>query len=131
MTLRGASRPDGSFETMIGIAGSSWPLIDGHVAGRGRADDRATPTLVVDCHMRELRDRPLPRPGKATTAASTLKHAPITRFGSLGRVPREFSPRSSNSLIFTSREFTALIRGREPKQVFATPHCPLQNDMVE
>jgi transposase InsO family protein len=46
--------------------------------------------FVIDCHTRELLGRHLSRSGKAKTAASALEHALIGRFGTLGRVPREF-----------------------------------------
>ena len=76
-------------------------------AGR---DGWATLALVIDCHTRELLGWHLSRSGKATTAASALEHALITRFGTLGRVTQEFLLRSDNGLIFTSRKFTALVR---------------------
>ena len=73
----------------------------------------------------------LSRSGKATTAASALEPALITRFGTLGRVTQEFLLRSDNGLVFTSRKFTALVRSYGLKQEFITPHCPQQNGMVE
>ncbi|WP_199725345.1 IS3 family transposase, partial [Gemmobacter lutimaris] len=97
-------------------------------AGR---DGWATLALVIDCHTRELLGWHLSRSGKATTAASALEHALITRFGTLGRVPAEFLLRSDNGLVFTSRKFTALVRSYGLKQEFITPHCPQQNGMVE
>jgi putative transposase len=69
--------------------------------------------------------------GKACTASSALEHALIARFGTLGRVPAPFLLRSDNGLVFTSRSFTALVRGYGLKQEFITPHCPQQNGMVE
>lgn len=54
-------------------------------AGR---DGWATLALVIDCHTRELLGWHLSRSGKATTAASALEHALISRFGTLGKVPR-------------------------------------------
>ena len=64
-------------------------------AGR---DGWATLALVIDCHTRELLGWHLSRSGKATTAASALEHALITRFGTLGRVTQEFLLRSDNVL---------------------------------
>jgi len=71
------------------------------------------------------------RSGKATTAASALEHALISRFGTLGRVNRAFLLRSDNGLVFTSRKFTALVRSYGLKQEFITPHCPQQTDVIE
>lgn len=91
----------------------------------------ASLALVIDCHTRELLGWHLSRTGKATTAASALEHALISRFGTLGRVNKEFLLRSDNGLVFTSRHFTALVRSYGLKQEFITPHCPQQNGMVE
>ena len=41
---------------------------------------------------------------------AALEHALITRFGTLGRVPAEFLLRSDNGLVFTSRDYTALVQ---------------------
>ena len=60
-------------------------------AGR---DGWTTLALVIDCHTRELLGWHLSRSGKATTAASALEHALISRFGTLGKVTREFLLRS-------------------------------------
>ena len=73
----------------------------------------------------------LSRSGKAITAASALEHALINRFGSLGKVPKEFLLRSDNGLVFTSHRYTALVRSYGLRQEFITPHCPQQNGMVE
>lgn len=94
-------------------------------------DGWASLALVIDCHTRELLGWHLSRSGKATTASAALEHALIARFGTLGRVDREFLLRSDNGLIFTSRHFTALVRGYGLRQEFITPHCPQQNGMVE
>lgn len=67
--------------------------------------------LVIDCHTRELLGWHLPRSGKATPTASALEHALISRFDTLGRVDQEFLLRSDNGPIFTSRHYTALVRG--------------------
>ncbi|MPT28975.1 MAG: IS3 family transposase [Achromobacter sp.] len=97
-------------------------------AGR---DGWATLALVIDCHTRELLGWHLSRSGKAGTAGSALEHALIARFGALGRVPIPFLLRSDNGLVFTSRSYTALVRGYELRQEFITPHCPQQNGMVK
>ena len=62
---------------------------------------------------------------------SALEQALITRFGTLGRVPDSFLLRSDNGLVFTSRRYTALVRGYGLRQEFITPHCPQQKGMVE
>lgn len=69
-----------------------------------------TLALVIHCHTRELLGWHLSRSSKATTAASALEHALISRFGTLGRVNNAFLLRSDNVLVFTSRKFTALVR---------------------
>ncbi len=97
-------------------------------AGR---DGWTTIALVMDCHTRELLGWNLSRGGKTTTAASTLEHALIARFGTLGRLETPFLLRSDNGLIFTYRHYTALVRSYELKQEFITPHCPQQNDMMK
>lgn len=97
-------------------------------AGR---DGWATLALVIDCHTRELLGWHLSRSGRASTASSALEHALIARFGTLGRVPKPFLLRSDNGLVFTSRNYTALVRSYGLHQEFITPHCPQQNGMVE
>ena len=87
--------------------------------------------LVVDCHTRELLGWHLSRSGKATTAAAALEQALIARYGTLGRVARSFLLRSDNGLVFTSRNYTRLVRSYGLRQEFITPHCPQQNGMVE
>ncbi len=94
-------------------------------------DGWATLALVIDCHTRELLGWHLSRSGKACTAGNALEHALIARFGTLGRVPAPFLLRSDNGLGFTSRSYTALVRGYGLRQEFITPHCPQQNGMVE
>ena len=61
-------------------------------------DGWASLALVIDCHTRELLGWQLSRSGKATTAASALEHALISRFGTLGRVDQEFLLRSGNGV---------------------------------
>ena len=87
-------------------------------------DGWASLALVIDCHTRELLGWHLSRSGKATTASAALEHALIARFGTLGRVDREFLLRSDNGLVFTSRHFTALVRSYHRSQEVITPHCP-------
>ena len=97
----------------------------------GGRDGWLTLALVVDCHTRQLLGWQLLRSGKASTAASALEQALITRYGSLGRVTSPFLLRSDNGLVFTSRHYTRLVRSYGLKQEFITPHCPQQNGMVE
>jgi transposase InsO family protein len=66
-------------------------------------DGWASLALVIDCHTRELLGWHLSRSGKATTASAALEHALISRFGTLGRVDREFLLRSDNGLVFTGQ----------------------------
>lgn len=97
----------------------------------GGRDGWLTLALVIDCCTRQLLGWHLSRTGKASTAAAALEQALITRFGTLGRVPKPFLLRSDNGLVFTSRQFTRLVRSYGLKQEFITPHCPQQNGMVE
>ena len=94
-------------------------------------DGWATLALVMDCHSRELLGWHLSHSGRSKTAESALEQALITRFGTLGRVPKSFLLRSDNGLVFTSRSYTALVRGYGLRQEFITPHSPEQNGMVE
>lgn len=87
--------------------------------------------LVIDCHTRQLLGWHLSRSGKATTASAALEQALISRYGSLGRVPRAFLLRSDNGLVFTSRDYTRLVKSYGLRQEFITPHCPQQNGMIE
>ena len=73
----------------------------------------------------------LSRSGRASTAPSALEHALIAQVGTLGRVPKLFLLRSDNGLVFTSRDYTALVRSYGLRQEFNTPHCPQQNGMIE
>lgn len=95
----------------------------------GGRDGWLSLALVMDCHTRELLGRHLLlfASGKATTAEAALEQALVTRYGSLGRVPESFLLRSDNGLVFTSRRFTAVVRGYGLRQEFMTPHCPQQN----
>ena len=97
----------------------------------GGRDGWLTLALVIDCYTWQLLCWHLSRSGKATTAAAALEQALITRFGVLGRVPNPFLLRSDNGLVFTSRNYTRLVRGYGLQQEFITPHCPQQNGMVE
>jgi len=60
-----------------------------------------------------------------------MENALITRFGTLGRVQELFLLRSDNGLVFTSHDYTRLVRSYSLRQEFITPHCPQQNCMVE
>jgi len=94
-------------------------------------DGWAVLALVIDCCSRELLGWHLSRSGKSKTAESALEQALIARFGTLGRVPVAFLLRSDNGLVFTSRSYTALVRGYGLRQEFITPHTPEQNGLVE
>lgn len=94
-------------------------------------DGWATLALVIDCHSRELLGWHLSRSGKSKTAESALEQALINRFGTLGRVPAPFLLRSDNGLVFTSRNYTRLVRSYGLRQEFITPHSPEQNGMIE
>lgn len=97
----------------------------------GGRDGWLSLALVIDCYTRQLLGWHLSRSGKATTAVAALEQALITRFGVLGRVPIPFLLRSDNGLVFTSRDYTRLVRSYGLRQEFITPHCPQQNGMVE
>lgn len=94
-------------------------------------DGWLTLALVIDCCTRQLLGWHLSRSGKASTAVAALEQALITRYGTLGRVRAPFLLRSDNGLVFTSRSYTAMVRGYGLRQEFITPHCPQQNGMVE
>lgn len=87
-------------------------------AGR---DGWTTLALVIDCHTRELLGWHLSRSGKATTAASALEHALITRFGTLGRVPKEFLLRSDNGLVLPAESSQRWSKLRPEAGVYHTP----------
>ena len=84
-----------------------------------------------DCYRRESLGGLHSRGGSRRTAESATEQGLIVRFGTLGRVPRPFLLRSDNGLVFTSRGFTALVKGYGLRQEFITPHNPQQNGMVE
>ena len=86
---------------------------------------------MIDCHTRQLLGWHLARSGKASTAVAALEQALITRYGTLGRVPVPFLLRSDNGLVFTSRDYTRLVKSYGLRQEFITPHCPQQDGMVE
>jgi putative transposase len=94
-------------------------------------DRWATLALVMDCHTRELLGWHLSKSGKASTPVAAPEHALIARFGTLGRVEVSFLLRSDNGLVFTSRDYTKVVRSYGLKQEFITPHCPQQNGMME
>jgi putative transposase len=97
----------------------------------GGRDGWLTLALVMDCYTRQLLGWHLSRSGKAATASAALEQALICRYGTLGRVPVPFQLRSDNGLVFTSRNYTRLVRSYGLLQEFITPHCPQQNGMVE
>lgn len=97
----------------------------------GGRDGWLTLALVIDCYTRQLLGWQLSRSGKASTAAAALEQALIARFGTLGRVQAPFLLRSDNGLVFTSRNYTRLVRSYGLQQEFITPHCPQQNGMIE
>ncbi|MEI2260030.1 IS3 family transposase [Stenotrophomonas indicatrix] len=97
----------------------------------GGRDGWLSLALVIECSTRQLLGWHLPRTGKASTASAALEQALLTRFGTLGSVPEAFLLRSDNGLVFTSRDYTRLVRGYGLKREFITPHCPQQNGMVE
>ena len=93
--------------------------------------NQPSPRNSIDCHTRQLLGWHLSRTGKASTASAALEQVLITRYGTLGRVREPFLLRSDNGLVFTSRDYTRLVRSHGLKQEFITPHCPQQNGMVE
>ncbi|MEX3581513.1 MAG: integrase core domain-containing protein [Burkholderia sp.] len=97
----------------------------------GGKDGGLSLALVIDCSARQLLGWPLSRTGKASTASAALEQALIMRYGTLGRVQEPFLLRSNNGLVFTSRDYTRLVRSYRLKQEFITPHYPQQNGMVE
>ena len=94
-------------------------------------DGWASLALVIDCYSRELLGWHLSRSGKASTAESALEQALIARYGCLGKVKQPFLLRSDNGLVFTSRNYTALVKSYGLQQEFITPYSPEQNGMVE
>src|SRR5690606_24839933 len=80
---------------------------------------------------RQLLGWHLSRSGKVSTAAAALEQALINRFGTPGRVHSPFLLRSDNGLVFTSLDYTRLVRNYGLRQEFITPHCPQQDGMVE
>lgn len=97
----------------------------------GGKDGWLSLALVIDCSTRQLLGWHLSRTGRASTASAALEQALITRFGTLGQVQKSFLLRSDNGLVFTSRDYTRLVRSYGLQQEFITPHCPQQNGMVE
>ncbi|XUP28168.1 integrase core domain-containing protein [Xanthomonas axonopodis pv. vasculorum] len=97
----------------------------------GGKDGWPSLALAIDCSTRHLLGWHLSRTGKASTASAALEQALITRYGTLGRVQEPFLLRSDNGLVFTSGDYTRLVRRYGLTQEFITPHCPQQNGMVE
>jgi putative transposase len=93
-------------------------------------DNWGTLALVIDCHTRELLGWHLSRSGRSKTAEPALEQALIARYGHLGRVQKPFLLRSDNGLVFTSRSYTAPVRGYGLEQEFITPYSQVQNGMV-
>jgi len=87
-------------------------------------DGWLTLALVIDCHTRELLGCQLSRSGKASTAGAALEQAQIARNGSLGRVQNLFLLRSDNGLVFTSRDYTRLVRSYGLKQEIIDAFIP-------
>jgi putative transposase len=94
-------------------------------------DGWATLAMVIDCYTRELLGWHLSRSGKSRTAESALEQALITRFGALGHIGAPFLLRSDNGLVFTSRNYTRLVKSYGLRQEFITPHTPEQNGLME
>ncbi len=97
----------------------------------GGKDGWLSLALVIEYSTRQLLGWHLSRTGKASTASAALEQVLITRYGTLGRVQEPFLLRSDNGLVFTSRDYTRLVRSYGLKQEFITPHCPQQNGMVK
>jgi len=56
----------------------------------------------------------------AGTESAALEQAFTTRYGTLGRVPAPFLLRSDNGLVFTSGDYTRLVRSYGQQQEFIT-----------
>ena len=84
----------------------------------GGRDGWLTLALVMDCHTRELLGWQLSRSGKASTATAALEQALMARFGTLGQVNKPFLLRSDNGLVFTSRNYTRMVRSYGLRQEF-------------
>lgn len=76
----------------------------------GGKDGRLSLALVIDCSTRPLLGWHLSRTGKASTESAALEQPMITRYGTLGRVQEPFLLRLDNGLVFTSRDYTRLVR---------------------
>ncbi len=87
--------------------------------------------LVLDCGSREVLGWHVSARGHAKTAEAALEGALVYRFGHLGRVPHPLVLRSDNSLVFTSKHYTATVRAYGLTQEFITPYAPEQNGLVE
>jgi len=64
-----------------------------------------------------------------TGGASSRDVTSATRFGTLRCVPEAFYLRSDNGLVFTSRDYTRLVRSDGLTQEFIMSHCPQQNGL--
>src|SRR5690606_36211057 len=83
-------RPSAPYPGMPPVAASP-PTSAGRPIGR---DGWAVLALVMGCSSRELLGWHLSRSGKSRTAEVSLEQLLIARFGTLGRVPHHFPPRS-------------------------------------
>jgi len=88
----------------------------------GGKDGWLSLALVIDCSTRQLLGWHLSRNGKTRTASAALEQALITRYGTFGQAQEHFLLRSDNGLVFTSRDYTRLVRSYGLKQEFITPH---------
>jgi putative transposase len=73
----------------------------------------------------------LSRSGPARTVASPPEHGLISRFRTIGKVPRKVRPRSDNDIAFSSRRDTSPASCAGLKQEFISPHCPQRNGMAK
>lgn len=87
-------------------------------------DRWSTLALLMVCHTRELLGWQLAKSGKASTTVAALGQALVARFGALRRVDTEFLLRGDNGLVFTSRDYTKMVRSYSLRHEFITPHCP-------
>lgn len=85
------------------------------VRGRGLSDRERRPRLITldEANIESGRD--------------TIFRLQAINLAEVSVDPR----RSGNGLVFTSRDYTRLVRSYGLKQEFITPHCPQQNGMVE
>jgi len=87
----------------------------------GGKDGWLSLALMIHSSMRQLLGWHPSRTGKATTASSALEQAMITRYRTLRRAHETFLLRSDNGLVFTSCDYTGLVRSYGLKQELITP----------